>query len=395
MTVEAVPFQTCNLGCTYCYENTMREAGNFGGPYDIDKMIKTLKEENQEFNIFGGEPLLMKFEDLKKLLEYGYKKWKKTGIQTNGTLITARHIKLFQRCNTSVGISIDGPAALNRPRQSHNCSVSDTDKLTKKTERSIERLVKSGVEVGLIITVHKMNASAAVRPRFKKWLKWLDSIPIRNARLHMLEQDHDRSIALTEEETIEAFLDLAKFEMRELKNLRFDKFQEMMSRLGNDDGQTSCIWNDCDPYTTHAVRGVNGDGSRSNCGRVNKDGVNWVKADSTSHIRQIALYNTPQEDDGCKGCRFFLACRGFCPGTAIGTDWRNRTEHCRALKALFGYYEEVLFNSRKLPISQHPDRLKMEQALISQLANPTQQHQTQHEDWYLINGVKVHRFEVK
>ena len=35
----------------------------------------------------------------------------------------------------------------------------------------------------------------------------------------------------------------------------------------------SCIWNHCDPVTTAAVQGVSPDGSRSNCGRTNKDGV--------------------------------------------------------------------------------------------------------------------------
>ena len=60
----------------------------------------------------------------------------------------------------------------------------------------------------------------------------------------------------------------------------------------------------------------------SNCGRTNKDGVDYLKSDHQGYERYIALYNTPHEHGGCKGCRFFLMCKGQCPGTAIDGDWQ-------------------------------------------------------------------------
>lgn len=387
MTVEAVPVgQVCNIKCSYCYENTMRDAGNQGGSYDVDSMIEALKQEGQKFTLFGGEPLLMKFNDLKKILTFGFQTYGGNGVQTNGTLITGRHRRLFRETKTHVGISIDGPGFLNDARASSQGGQKETRRLTRKTEKSIQDLLKDGIDVSLIVNIHKLNAQGSRLDTLMMWFKWLDSIGVKSARLHLLEGHHDRSLELTEAETISAFLDLAKFEMRELKQLRFDKFSEMLSLLADTKGNVSCVWNDCDSYTTEAVRGVNGDGSRSNCGRANKEGINWVKGDKTNHIRQLALYHTPQEDGGCADCRFFLVCRGHCPGTAIGQDWRNRTEHCGVIKAIYGHYEEVLLNARTVPVSLRPDRKVMEMQLLKGLQGNSGMINIPHEDWHLNQG---------
>jgi uncharacterized protein len=388
MTVEAVPVgQVCNLKCTYCYENTMREAGNLGGSYDLDAMIKTLREEGQQFTVFGGEPLLMKFPDLERLLQFGFETYKGNGIQTNGALIEDRHVELFKRTNTYVGVSIDGPGELNAARP--------PKENTEKTLRNIEIMVKSGVGVGLIVTLNYHNAAGGRLEYLKSWFRELDKLGIKSARLHLLEGHHARDIELSKEDTLKAFLELYRFEMRELKNLRFDKFDEMLSLLSNDGKNVSCVWNDCDPYTTNAVRGVNGDGSRSNCGRANKEGVDWVKANSSSHIRQLALYHTPQSDGGCGDCRFFLVCRGYCPGTAIDQDWRNRTEHCETLKDIYGVLEEALLNVHKTPISLSPDRKQLEMDLLAKLGNNSVVRNQVHIDWHMNNGVFTGTVPVK
>jgi uncharacterized protein len=140
--------------------------------------------------------------------------------------------------------------------------------------------------------------------------------------------------------------------------LSFDLFTEIRNLLvGSQD--VSCVWHGCDPWTTPAVRGVDGDGTRSNCGRTNKDGINWFKSEVPSQIRLAALYNTPQDCGGCKDCRFFTMCKGYCPGTGIDGDWRNRTEHCEVLKALFTHFESKVKN----PVSLSP-RLKHFEDLV-------------------------------
>jgi uncharacterized protein len=105
---------------------------------------------------------------------------------------------------------------------------------------------------------------------------------------------------------------------------------------------------------------VEGQGQRSNCGRTNKDGVNFVKAGFPGFERYLALFHTDREAGGCNGCRFFLMCKGQCPGTAIDGDWRNRTEHCEVWMALFQHFEDGLRQAGKAPLSTHPIRAQLE-----------------------------------
>jgi uncharacterized protein len=146
--------------------------------------------------------------------------------------------------------------------------------------------------------------------------------------------------------------------------LRFDVFQEIEQLMRATDDKVSCVWNACDPYTTSAVSGVEGNGQRSNCGRTNKEGINFIKARRANYMRYIALYHTPKSMGGCQGCRFFSMCKGHCPGTSINGDWRNRTEHCAIWMALFERCEQMLQARGELPLSLHPARETFEQALL-------------------------------
>jgi uncharacterized protein len=81
----------------------------------------------------------------------------------------------------------------------------------------------------------------------------------------------------------------------------------MRNLLQGRDERTTSVWNGCDPLTTQAVRGVEGNGQRTNCGRTNKSGIDYRKADAPGFERYLSLYLTPFEAGGCQGCRFFLA----------------------------------------------------------------------------------------
>src|SRR5690349_4734758 len=99
MTIELNPVGvTCNLSCPYCYEHPIRDAGNaMGRTYDMEAMKRGLEAEGGDFTVFGGEPLLMRFEDLEEIFRWGFEKYGKNCIQTNGALITDAHIALFKK----------------------------------------------------------------------------------------------------------------------------------------------------------------------------------------------------------------------------------------------------------------------------------------------------------
>jgi uncharacterized protein len=369
MTVELRPLGvTCNLACHYCYQNPQREAGNARPAYDLEKIKQAAMRMGGPFTLFGGEPLMIGLSDLEHLFAWGLETHGQNAIQTNGLLIETAHIELFRRYKVSVGISIDGPGALNDARWHR--SLDKTRRSTARVQEVIARLCREHEPPGLIVTLHKGNATRDRLAELCAWLRELDALAIKSVRLHLLEVDHpairDR-LALSARENIEALCTLADLE-QDLSSIRFDLFREMEQLLAGRDGAASCTWRACDPYTTDAVQGVEGDGQTSNCGRTNKDGIGFIKSELAGYERYLALYRTPQSQNGCAGCRFFLMCKGQCPGTAIDGDWRNRTEHCAEWMHLFATIERRMILAGAIPLTIQPLRLDIEQRQLAHWA---------------------------
>ncbi len=367
MSLELRPYGVaCNLACTYCYQQPQRDAGNTARPYDLDRMkAAVVKAGGGPFVLFGGEPLLLPMDDLEELFRWGFEQYGRNSIQTNGTLVTAAHIALFHRYRVEVGVSIDGPGALNDVRFVK--SAARTRAATEQVEAAIRLLVAEGLTPGLIVTLHRGNALPEHLPEMGAWLQSLDRLGIRTVRLHLLESENAAirlSLGLTEAENLTALTYFFRLQA-ELKNIRFDVVEELKALLLGQDRNVSCVWTACDPFTTAAVQGIEGNGQRSNCGRTNKDGIDQVKADYAGFERYLVLNQIPQEYGGCRDCRFFLFCKGQCPGTAIDGDWRNRTEHCAVWKELFALAEAQLVAAGKTPISLDvPTRTYLEQQFL-------------------------------
>jgi uncharacterized protein len=365
VSVELRPLGvTCNIACQYCYQNPQRDAGNFGKRYDLEAMKAAILEEGGSFTLFGGEPLLLPEKDLENLWAWGMEKFGSNHLQTNGTLINEDHIRMFREYKVHVGISIDGPGELNDVRW--NGDLQATREATAKIERTIERLCREKLTPSLIVTLHRNNATEDKLPRMHEWFRRLERIGIRFARLHILEVEDEAirsKYALSAVENVRALLSFAGLE-KELGGLKLDVFSDMENLLLLKDKGVTCVWAGCDPYSTAAVRGVEGHGQRSNCGRTNKEGIDFVKAETPGFERYLALYKTPQEHNGCRDCRFFLACKGQCPGTAVDGDWRNRTEHCEVWMALFEQVEERLMARGQTPISLSPQRELLERMMV-------------------------------
>lgn len=120
----------CNLDCTYCYEYNMGDNSWRLQPHFTSlKTVKQLGERVKEhalvhhldyvmFSFHGGEPLLagaaffrnavtMLRDILSPEVSCNF------GIQTNGTLITEEVVQIFSEYDISIGLSVDGPQAVN------------------------------------------------------------------------------------------------------------------------------------------------------------------------------------------------------------------------------------------------------------------------------------------
>jgi uncharacterized protein len=357
----------CNLQCGYCYEDPQRDAGNLGVRYDLDAMKRSIvahSRPDEPFLLFGGEPLLLTKDALEDLWDWGFKRTGRNTIQTNGVLIDDEHIALFKRYQVGVGLSMDGPGELNDARWDH--TLERTRRSTARSEQAIEKLIANGIVPSLIVTLHRMNGTAERLEKLIDWFCHLESLGIRRIGLHLLEVESEearRKYALSTEETIQALRRLRKARQK-LSGLTLTLIEDLELLLLGQDAGSKCIWQACDPYTTRAVKGLDGQGERNKCSRVNKDGVDYLPAAREGFERYLALYHTPQDVGGCKGCRFFLMCRGQCPGTAIAGDWRSKSEQCPTWFKVFAEIEAELVAKGITPLSLRPERLEVEAELL-------------------------------
>lgn len=357
----------CNLQCGYCYEDPQRDAGNLGVRYDLDSMkrsIATHSREDEPFLLFGGEPLLLPKRVLEDLWAWGFQRSGQNSIQTNGVLIDDEHIALFKRYKVGVGISMDGPGELNDARWDHN--LERTRRSTVRTEFAIEKLIANAIVPSLIVTLHRLNATPTQLEKLINWFRKLESLGIRRIGLHLLEVENEEmreKFALSTNETVHALRRL-RIARNQLSAVTLTLIEDLELLLLGQDGKAKCIWQACDPYTTNAVKGVDGQGERNKCSRVNKDGVDYLPAEREGFERYLALYQTPQDAGGCKGCRFFLMCRGQCPGTAIAGDWRSKSEQCSTWLTVFTELEAELVAKGIKPLSLRPERHEIEAEMM-------------------------------
>ncbi len=123
----------CNLQCSYC---RVRKKNLFISEETLKKSVDfllTSRDKELKFEFFGGEPLLLPFSVLKKVITYGEKKAKKKGkkidfiITTNAILLDERKIDFFKKHNVLLIISLDGSREsqnINRPQAGKKDSYS-------------------------------------------------------------------------------------------------------------------------------------------------------------------------------------------------------------------------------------------------------------------------------
>ena len=328
MTILLDASLDCNGACLYCYNRPIRTKK----PRDIPN-IPAIKETmkrlvdagvDKHITMHGGEPLFLPFDALKELLEYSFLLTGESSIQSNGTLITDAHIKLFKDCKTSVGISIDGPEKLNRFRFNK--------KTTSKIIENIYKLKKNGISVGLLCVISKANGLKKYREQFKEFILNMKAADIQG---RLLPCSHpDPRFELTIEEAKEFYGDMADFLM-EQGIWGWSPFSDVVNSICGRTGDVWCFFKGCDPYCTKAGIVITSSGAVSVCHKFQEEHISYTSPYTT--IRKDILSQTD-----CAGCRFFDNCTGGCPADSVDWDWRNKTRWCPVWKMLFEKMENIL-----------------------------------------------------
>lgn len=325
-----VPHLNCNLFCHYCYERRYRQNHKTETDYNLEKILKRMAEVKDSYPdmcLHGGEPLMMAKKDVRKILLKMKKLTGCSSIQTNGSLIDDDFIKIFKECSTSVGISYDGPGELSKYRlyKFKNAGI----------DQKIEKMVKNGVNLSMIIVVSKSNAGTdRLLKKLKDYILKLDKMKI-SGRLNPCGCVPE--CELSEKRLKKVYLDLADFCLHH--NLKWSPFTDIINGLQGK--PRVCTFMGCDIFSTPSAAELLSDGTLTSCMRTNQEYIllrHPVKYDTRNEI----LCQTPQEFGGCQGCQYWSACYGGCPSMAINNDWRNKTYLCSIWKTLFQFYEKVL-----------------------------------------------------
>ena len=342
----------CPASCAYCYEKLLRDQG-FEKGFNLDKVIKQMEDEYKDGGcggvpyLHGGEALMAGHDTVRKLLRKSWELSGSSSIQTYGTLIDDEYVKLFKKYKTHVGSSVDGPWPLNKLRA---IKGQKGEEVTEKLMQIIVRLRNEGISTSVICVLHRANALPEHLPKLKEWLLWLKSIGISGGRLNLMNSDHNgKEWELSEEEAEFAWRELFRFTMLEQDGLSWQPFHDAVSSvLGLEQG--TCVFADCEYYRAKDEPVVFSDGSTGNCLKTAKDGKVYPRLEQDYRpnvpgfglVRYQVLPLIDQEAGGCKGCEYWMNCRGGCPAEGYEGDWRNKSRFCKALYGLFQEADQIV-----------------------------------------------------
>lgn len=369
MTVHVSVDTGCNLACGGCYEEKDRtiNGNNVRDNYEMDAIIERLEEFKERYpeeppGFHGGEPLLVRDDDMERIFEWIYNNYEdvRTGekyshIQTNGTLLKDKHIDIFEEYNVNVGISCDGPPELNKNRVAAK-NPEATDDLSEITNQNIFKLAEKGVSVGVIVTVHKINAGDD--EKLEKLHEWMDELNRAGVSGHFNEllsyEDIQTDISISPERMKEVFLETWEW-MKEEPYRTWNPMRQFQDNLlGND--LSDCRVADCDVANAGAAKIITGEGETTGCGKgweAYGDGTPFLQGPSNDSqynsdtersetLKQLPGAPETESPDlgGCEGCRYWKVCKGGCPSAGIDDDYRNRTMWCESKYYLYKQIEE-------------------------------------------------------
>ncbi|MCH2044712.1 MAG: radical SAM protein [Saprospiraceae bacterium] len=171
----------CNLDCLYCYENVSRKGEDMRLDTFCDLVERSLSSTTKDSVLYlfhGGEPSLLSnawYETAilfaKERAKY-YRKKVHFSMQTNLLGLNPSKVKLYQKHNIQLGVSLDGPIEIQDSMRGGE----------DKVFRNFKRIQKAGVKAGVLVTINQSNYQ-----HFDKICDWLvKEANIRNFKANVV-----------------------------------------------------------------------------------------------------------------------------------------------------------------------------------------------------------------
>lgn len=300
----------CNMCCQYCYEHVAQNNKNFfSTAEDVKQYLKRYVEYKHVFLVFhGGEPLLAKFDEIKKILIFirdNFKYEYRIQFQTNGTLLNDKWIELFQEYepNISLSISIDPIGKLDlRKAQGFNYRNS--------VENNLDKYSKSIANIGIISVVHKYNIAY-----FESFISDLINKGIKSVTINKIQGvDPIESYGITEMEYVNLIIGLSKKYISKgwYKTINIQPINSLFSRNGNRICTYLADEHKCLYFNTY-----------------------YSLDDITSYCDHIVTNVLPEVPKKCFQCDIYSKCGGGCLAE------KKDDTFCEARHKLFEFIKEV------------------------------------------------------
>lgn len=359
----------CNLHCRYCFyadETKLRKQANLQimnrKTVDIllSRALEPLKNGDQvTFAFQGGEPTLAGADFFEYFCSQA-NKYKERGIgikytlQTNGTLLNDKWIRLFRSEDFLVGLSLDGTRYIHDLYR-HDKSGKGT---WERICNNLNLLRNAAIDVNLLCVLTKQAAAvpqdlyASLKSLHVPFLQFIPCLdPLETARGSM-------PYSLLPQEYGKFLCDLFDVWYRD-----WEKGECISIRLFED---YLCLLLGLTP-TTCATNGACGiyfvieaDGSVYPCdffaldtwslGNIHSNSIAELLQSEAAKKFMLAAYKRPQV---CKSCKWRKLCRGGCmrDRVRVGTAATDQDEHsagdeenyyCEAFRTFFAYAESRL-----------------------------------------------------
>lgn len=292
----------CNLRCTYCYNQALREEKG-RGDLPLKVALKALREAKElgvhTVLLTGGEPLL--HPKALRIAEHSRRMGFRTVLLTNGLLIDKKISKVIAQTCDQVTVSLDSALPklhnLHRGRGTHNQVVAAVGRLK---EAGVSEVVVSGV-----ITRQTQRESDA---EFEAFAKRIGADRIVR-QIYILQGDV-RDTLLTPD-------------FKPILQETNDVIEKMVAELTGSEVQGAIIWRD--RYgAAFGVIAVDGDGTIYPCQGLMKEefaagnitSASLVEVFESSPILEKVRRFRVTEIPGCEDCAFRHLCGGGCRALA-------------------------------------------------------------------------------
>lgn len=343
----------CNLNCTYCYEYNMGDDSWKKKPKRISKgTLLIVRERIQKYindnnlnsfavTLHGGEPLMLSeiiLEEYLSILSKINVKKLQIGIQTNATLANLNKIKILNKYNVNIGVSIDGNENANKFRvdlkgkQAH-----------KRIVEGVELIKKHAKYFSGFLSVVNLNAEpdevldflAKFNPAQIDFLQ-----PFANYSNPPIILDTKYNYG---DWMVKAFSHWNK--KKNLSKIRIRYFEDALFSILNNESRSDwfgikppgyiIISTDGSYEGLDTIKVASEEARITNKNAENSD-IDDVAASDILKIRKTGLSQLP---DDCKKCKIKKWCSGGYFPTRYSQEkgYNNKSYYCADLKIFFNY----------------------------------------------------------